>query len=101
MAIRSPGSAINSQLVEQYKTTLAQLLRRRPETPFTLELAVRWLREEHAKTGIWPSVITECIQASESDGYYNLTGNALNKKLRKLRTTLKELKDGLLNSNDV
>ena len=58
-------------------------------------MASSWLREEHAETGSWPSVTTEHIKAAERDGYSSLTGNALNKKLKRFGTTLKELKDTL------
>jgi hypothetical protein len=90
------GSAINQRLVKQYGITLAELLgRRRPQSDFNLGMASRWLLEEYAETGSWPSVATEFIKAAECDGYPDLTGNALNKKLRHLGTTLKELKDTL------
>ncbi len=67
------GSAINSRLVGQHGTTIAQLFgRRRPKSHFSLEMASSWLREEHAETGSWPSVTTEHIKAAERDGYSSL-----------------------------
>ena len=90
------GSAINNRLIKEHKITLAELFgRRRPQADFNLEMASRWVLQEYAETGSWPSVLTEFVKAAECDGYPDLTGNALNKKLKHLGTTLKELKDML------
>ncbi len=86
------GSAMNSRLVNEFDTSLAELLRGKQQTPFSIELAAKWVRMEYKRTGTWPSVLADCIVAAAEDGYENLSGNALNKRLKALGTTISKLK---------
>jgi hypothetical protein len=89
------GSAINSLLRRDHGTSLAELLRPSNRTEFTIAMAERWLKEEYLATGSWPSVVSDQIRSAQVDGYIGLSGNALNKLLRRAGTTLSELKKRL------
>jgi hypothetical protein len=86
------GSEINSRLLRDHRRSLADLLRPSSRTDFSVAMAERWLKEEHKATGYWPTVTSACIRSAEADGYAGLSGNALNKLLRKAGTSLREVK---------
>ena len=92
------GSAINSRLKKEYDITLADLLRPPPigQQTFTVELAKKIILDEYKDTGKMPSVTALLIEAAESYGYEGLTGNAFNKKLKKLGTSLRVVKQEVL-----
>ncbi len=89
------GSAINSRLRSQFEVSLAELLRRSPREPFSIELAAKWVRSEFDRNGSWPTAESLQIPAAAADGYENLSGNALNKRLKRLGTTIGQLKRDL------
>jgi hypothetical protein len=91
------GSQINSMLIREHGITLAELLRPSNRCSFSVEVAEGWMRKEYATQGKWPTVSTELIHSAEADGYASLSGNALNKLLRKQGTTLREVKERLAN----
>lgn len=88
------ASALNARLVKEFDITLAELLRApKPEQePFTRELARHIVLDEFRRTGAIPCVTTKCIRSAKLYGYDRLSGNALNKRLRRLGTTLSKLK---------
>lgn len=89
------GSAINSRLRSQFGVSLAELLRRSPREPFSIELAAKWVRSAFDRNGSWPTAESLQISAAAEDGYENLSGNALNKRLKRLGTTISQLKDDI------
>ncbi|OHB68444.1 MAG: hypothetical protein A2V70_11145 [Planctomycetes bacterium RBG_13_63_9] len=91
------ASAINARLKKEFRVTLAELLRPVPvsKEAFSIELAETILKDEYRLTGSYPTVISPIVEAAASYGYPNLSGNGLNKRLKKLGTTLKALKDRL------
>lgn len=53
------------------------------------------MRSEFDHNGSWPAAESLQIPSAAKDGYENLSGNALNKRLKKLGTTISQLKRDL------